>query len=93
VSLIISIIIIIIVHIINSYSYHERMSCLYTSDPTTGHSTRIGAAGDGNGIYGMYNSGVRVRPVRARLPLLRRQRVQRRRANQSTGLLGTRRHG
>lgn len=36
------------------YHYHERMTCLYTSDPTTGHSTRIGTALDGNGIYGKF---------------------------------------
>ena len=36
------------------YHYHERMDCLYTSDPKTGHSTRIGTALDGNGIYGKY---------------------------------------
>jgi len=39
------------------YHYHERMSCLYASDEETGHSTRIGTAGDGNGIYGMYVEG------------------------------------
>lgn len=32
--------------------YHERMSCMYEADPATGHSTRIGTAADGNGIYG-----------------------------------------
>ncbi len=36
----------------NPFHYHERMNCLYSSDPTTGHSTRIGTALDGNGIYG-----------------------------------------
>ena len=39
------------------YHYHERMSCLYTSDPLTNHSTRIGTAGDGNGMYGPYIEG------------------------------------
>jgi len=39
------------------YHYHERMSCLYNSDHLSGHSTRIGTAGDGNGIYGMYIDG------------------------------------
>lgn len=39
------------------YHYHERMNCLYESDPTTGHSTRVGTAGDGNGIYGKYVDG------------------------------------
>ena len=39
------------------YHYHERMSCLYTSDPVSGHSTRIGTAGDGNGIYGKHIDG------------------------------------
>ena len=34
------------------FHYHERMNCLYTADPTTSHSTRIGTAADGNGIYG-----------------------------------------
>jgi hypothetical protein len=34
------------------FHYHERMNCLYTADSTTGHSTRIGTAADGNGIYG-----------------------------------------
>ena len=28
------------------------MSCLYSADPTTEHSTRVGTALDGNGIYG-----------------------------------------
>ena len=36
----------------NPFHYHERMNCLYTADPVTGHSTRIGTALDGNGIYG-----------------------------------------
>ena len=39
------------------YHYHERMSCLYESDASTGHSTRVGTAADGNGIYGMYIDG------------------------------------
>ena len=30
------------------------MSCLYESDASTGHSTRVGTAFDGNGIYGKY---------------------------------------
>ena len=34
------------------FHYHERMNCLYTADPATSHSTRIGTAADGNGIYG-----------------------------------------
>ena len=34
------------------FHYHERMNCLYTADSATGHSTRIGTAADGNGIYG-----------------------------------------
>lgn len=34
------------------YHYHERMSCLFTDDAASGHSTRIGTALDGNGIYG-----------------------------------------
>jgi hypothetical protein len=34
------------------FHYHERMNCLYTADSVTGHSTRIGTAADGNGIYG-----------------------------------------
>jgi arylsulfatase A-like enzyme len=34
------------------FHYHERMNCLYDADPSTGHSTRIGTAADGNGIYG-----------------------------------------
>ena len=36
------------------YHYHERMTCLYTSDPTTGHSTRIATMNDGRGLYGKY---------------------------------------
>ena len=36
----------------NPFHYHERMNCLYDADPDTGHSTRIGTAADGNGIYG-----------------------------------------
>merc|ERR1719440_147017 len=39
------------------YHYHEKMDCLYSADPETKHSTRIGTAGDGNGIYGMYIDG------------------------------------
>ncbi|KAL3932273.1 MAG: hypothetical protein SGBAC_010927 [Bacillariaceae sp.] len=39
------------------YHYHERMSCLYESDASTGHSTRVGTAADGNGIYGLYIDG------------------------------------
>ncbi|CAB9518285.1 expressed unknown protein [Seminavis robusta] len=39
------------------YHYHERMSCLFTADPVTLHSTRIGTAGDGNGIYGKHVDG------------------------------------
>ena len=41
----------------NPYHYHERMDCLYTSDNTTGHSTRVGTAIDGNGVYGHYIDG------------------------------------
>jgi hypothetical protein len=33
------------------------MTCLYTQDPTSGHSTRIGTALDGRGIYGKYVNG------------------------------------
>jgi len=36
----------------NPFHYHERMNCLYKADSATGHSTRIGTAADGNGIYG-----------------------------------------
>lgn len=39
------------------YHYHERMQCLYDADAATGHSTRIGTAGDGNGIYGRFIDG------------------------------------
>lgn len=39
------------------YHYHERMSCLFTDDVTSGHSTRIGTALDGNGIYGNHIDG------------------------------------
>lgn len=42
------------------YHYHERMGCLYTSDTATGHSTRIGTALDGNGLYGKYVDGGKV---------------------------------
>ena len=41
----------------NPYHYHERMTCLYKSDESTGHSTRVGTALDGNGIYGKYING------------------------------------
>jgi len=41
----------------NPYHYHERLDCLYTDDPTTGHSTRVGTAMDGNGIYGHHIDG------------------------------------
>ena len=41
----------------NPYHYHERMTCLYHADVATGHSTRIGTALDGNGIYGKYING------------------------------------
>ena len=34
------------------FHYHERMNCLYSADTTTKHSTRIGTAADGNGVYG-----------------------------------------
>ena len=37
------------------YHYHEKMTCLYSGDTATGgHSTRIGTALDGHGIYGKY---------------------------------------
>ena len=36
----------------NPFHYHGSMNCLYNADPSTGHSTRIGTAADGNGIYG-----------------------------------------
>ena len=39
------------------FHYHESMSCLYRQDPDTGHSTRIGTALDGHGIYGKFISG------------------------------------
>jgi len=39
------------------YHYHERMSCLFTNDEDSGHSTRIGTALDGNGIYGNHIDG------------------------------------
>ena len=39
---------------------HERLSCYYKEDPDSGHSTRIGTALDGNGIYGQFiNGGVK----------------------------------
>ena len=38
------------------YHYHERMTCLYSSDPASGHSTRIGTMKDGKGLYGKYES-------------------------------------
>jgi len=38
------------------YHYHERMTCLYESSEN-GHSTRIGTALDGRGIYGRYIEG------------------------------------
>eukprot|EP00937_MAST-01D_sp_MAST-1D-sp2_P003076 g3076.t1 len=39
------------------YHYHEKLSCLYSADATTKHSTRIGTALDGHGIYGKYIAG------------------------------------
>ena len=36
---------------------HEKMSCLYTNDATSGHSTRFATALDGNGVYGHYLDG------------------------------------
>ena len=38
------------------YHYHEKLSCLYAED-ATGHSTRIGTALDGHGIYGKHVDG------------------------------------
>uniref|UniRef100_A0A7S2RQQ2 YHYH domain-containing protein n=1 Tax=Mucochytrium quahogii TaxID=96639 RepID=A0A7S2RQQ2_9STRA len=38
------------------YHYHEKMTCLYTNS-SNGHSTRIGTALDGRGIYGKYIEG------------------------------------
>jgi hypothetical protein len=43
----------------NPYHYHERMTCLYEADPQTGHSTRIGTALDGRGLYGANIDGGR----------------------------------
>lgn len=39
------------------YHYHERMSCLFETDEQTGHSTRLGTALDGNGMYGTFVNG------------------------------------
>ena len=42
------------------YHYHERLTCLYGDSEdaaTKGHSTRIGTALDGNGIYGHLITG------------------------------------
>jgi hypothetical protein len=39
------------------YHYHERMTCLYSQDAASGHSTRIGTALDGRGLYGKYVNG------------------------------------
>jgi len=39
------------------YHYHEKMTCLYTQNSITNHSTRVGTALDGNGIYGKYING------------------------------------
>eukprot|EP00937_MAST-01D_sp_MAST-1D-sp2_P006399 g6399.t1 len=39
------------------YHYHERLQCLYSADAATNHSTRVGTALDGNGIYGKYITG------------------------------------
>ena len=36
------------------YHYHVHMTCLYTSDPTTRHSTRIATMLDDRGLYGKY---------------------------------------
>lgn len=44
----------------NPFHYHEKMQCLYESDPTTQHSTRVGTALDGNGIYGKYVEGGKI---------------------------------
>ena len=41
----------------NPRHFHEYLTqCLSSPDATTGHSTRIGTAGDNRGIYGMYES-------------------------------------
>ena len=34
------------------YHYHEHIDCLYDPDPDTDHSTRVGTALDGRGLYG-----------------------------------------
>lgn len=39
------------------YHYHETMTCLYTQDPASNHSTRVATALDGNGLYGKYIDG------------------------------------
>jgi hypothetical protein len=39
------------------FHYHESMTCLYKNDPESGHSTRIGTALDGHGIYGKFIGG------------------------------------
>ena len=41
----------------STYHYHERMACLYKADNATQHSTRVGTALDGNGIYGHHVNG------------------------------------
>jgi len=38
--------------------FHEYLTqCLSQQDPSSGHSTRIGTAGDGLGVYGPYGDG------------------------------------
>lgn len=40
-----------------NFHYHEDMSCLYTEDLSSGHSTKFATALDGNGIYGRFIDG------------------------------------
>jgi hypothetical protein len=39
------------------YHNHEKMTCLYSQDALSGHSTRIGTALDGRGLDGKFNNG------------------------------------
>lgn len=36
------------------YHFHERLSCLYSSEPASGHSTQVGRGNDGRLLYGKW---------------------------------------
>ena len=53
----------------NPRHFHEYLStCLSSKDGATGHSTRLGTAGDDRGIYGMWESDTTCEAVRCPNP-------------------------